>query len=215
MRSCVTIFFLIVTAPLFSQTGNISNAAISPLASYSNVWNDIKYSTCNTAVNTPWLTKDEKEVIYILNLVRAQPALFVKTVLKKYPAVSGQGYLADDQYYFISLVKTLEKMAPLNILYPDKACFESAQCHAYNSGITGYIGHERKTKDCKTKKHFYGECADYGHSDPLDIVLSLLIDEGIPSLGHRLVCLSSYDKIGISIQPHSRYGRNAVLDFYY
>jgi uncharacterized protein YkwD len=206
---------LFFTAPLFAQTASLSTAAVSPLASYSNVWNDIKYSNCNTAVNVPYLSKTEKDVIYILNLIRTNPVLFVKTVLKKYPAVSGNGYLAADSFYFISLVNTLQKMEPLNMLYPDKNCFESAMCHAYSSGLTGYVGHERKTKDCKTKKYFNGECCDYGHADPLDIVLSLLIDEGIPSLGHRMVCLNAYNNIGVSIQPHTRYGRNAVLDFYF
>ena len=215
MKYYCTAFLLFFTAIVFSQTYNLSTASVSPLASYSNVWNDVKYSTCNTAVNAAYLSKDEKDVIYILNLIRAYPALFVKTVLKNYPAVSGNGYLAEDSFYFISLVKALEKMEPLNILTPDKDCFESARCHAYTSGLSGYVGHDRKTNDCKTKKHFYGECCDYGHSDPLDIILSLLIDEGIPSLGHRMVCLSSYAKVAVSIQPHSKYGRNAVLDFYY
>lgn len=215
MKYYFTAILLVFSATLFSQTYNLGAAAVSPLASYSNVWNDAKFSKCNTAVNAAYLSKDEKDVIYILNLIRAYPALFVKTVLKNYPSVSGNGYLAEDTFYFISLVKTLEKMEPVNLLIPDKDCFESAKCHAYNSGITGYVGHDRKKNDCKTKKHFHGECCDYGHSDPLDIVLSLLIDEGIPSLGHRMLCLSSFAKVGVSIQPHTRYGRNAVLDFYY
>ena len=215
MKYYCTAFLLFFTATLFSQTGQLSTAAVSPLASYSNVWNNVKYSKCNTAVNAAYLSKSEKDVVYILNLIRANPALFAKTVLKKYPAASGNGYLAEDSFYFISLVNTLEKMEPLNMLYPDINCFESAKCHAIKSGLTGYVGHDRKTTDCKKIKHFNGECCDYGHSDPLEIVLSLLIDEGIPSLGHRLVMLSSYTKIGVSIQAHRRYGHNAVLDFYY
>lgn len=200
---------------LFAQTGNITSSTVSPLAQYSNEWNNIKYSKCNTAVNAAYLSKSEKEVIYILNLIRSNPALFAKTVLSKYPALSGQGYLVDDVYYYKSLVDTLLKLKPRQLLYPDNACFNSAKCHAYYAGITGYVGHERKTRDCKIKKYYYGECCDYGHKDPLDIVLSLLIDEGIPSLGHRTVCLSDYEKIGVSIQPHKKYGTNAVLDFYY
>ena len=214
MKHFFTAFLLICSVNLFAQARNISTAAVSPLASYSSIWNDAKYSACNTAANTAYLTKNEKDVIYILNLVRTQPALFVKTVLKNYPAVSGNDHLVNNSY-FRSLVKTLEKMEPVNMLYPDKACFESAQCHAYHSGLTGYVGHDRKTKACKAKKHFHGECADYGHSDPLEFVLSLLIDEGIPSLGHRKACFTNYTKLGVSIQPHSRYGRNAVLDFYF
>ena len=67
----------------------------------------------------------------------------------------------------------------------------------------------------KKKWHFNGECCDYGHNNALDIIMSLLIDEGISSLGHRNICLSSYSKIGVAIQPHKLYGYNAVMDFYY
>lgn len=215
MKYYLTAFLLFFTSTLFSQAQSLKTAVVSPLTSYNTLWNDIKYSKCNTAVKVAYLSKDEKDVIYILNLIRTYPALFAKTVLKKYPDASGKGYLAEDSFYFISLVKTLEKMEPLNMLYPDVKCFESARCHAIKSGLTGYVGHDRKTADCKAVTHFNGECCDYGHSDPLEIVLSLLIDEGIPSLGHRLVMLSSYTKIGVAIQAHRRYGHNAVLDFYY
>lgn len=215
MKYLFSLFLLHVSAVLFSQNNNIAASTASPLALYGNEWNDIKYSACNTAANAAYLSKSEKDVIYILNLIRANPALFAKTVLKKYPALSGNGYLANDEYYFKSLVDTLLNIAPKQILYPDNACFISAKSHAWQSGITGYVGHERKTPDAKSKKHYYGECCDYGHTDPLDIVLSLLIDEGIPNLGHRVVCLSDYVKIGVSLQPHKKYGTNAVLDFYY
>ncbi|HEX2683687.1 MAG TPA: hypothetical protein VHL77_07135 [Ferruginibacter sp.] len=214
MRSFFTAILLLSTISLFSQARYASTTVVSPLSSYSNEWNNIKYSACNTAANIPYLGKNEKEVIYILNLVRAYPALFANTVLKKYPAASGNDYLATDSFYFLTLVNTLEKMEAVELLYPDKACFESARCHAIQSGRTGYVGHERKTKDCKAKKHFYAECAEYGHSDPLEIVLALLIDEGIPSLGHRYACLGEFSLLGVSIQPHSKYNVNTVLDLH-
>lgn len=211
--------FIIITVlfcpVLFSQTGTIHITTGSPLSAYSEKWNDVKYDTCNTAANANYMSKTEKGVIYILNLIRTNPSLFAKTVLKKYPSVSGNGYLANDNYYFKSLVDTLLTLSPKKILYPDKDCFISAKSHAYQSGSTGYVGHERKTQESKIKKHYYGECCDYGHNDPLEIVLSLLIDEGIPSLGHRIVCLTDYARIGVSIQPHTKYGTNTVLDFYY
>jgi len=200
---------------LFSQSGKLAVDATSPLAAYSEIWNDAKYSNCNTAGRVSYLTAAEQEIIYILNLVRSYPALFAKTVLAKYPQVSGKDYLAKDSFYFISLVNELQQLQPLNMLYPDNNCYTSAQCHAYNSGVTSYVGHQRKTKDCIEKKYYYAECCDYGRKNPLDIVLSLLIDKGIPSLGHRMVCLTNYTKIGVSIQPHVKYGTNAVLDFYY
>jgi len=215
MKYLFSLFLLYVSPLLFSQSSNMASSSVSPLARYSNEWNSMKYSSCNTAANATYLTQSEKDVIYILNLIRSYPALFAKTVLKKYPAFSGNDYLAADAYYFKSLVDTLLKLEPKQILYPDNSCFISAKSHAWQSGITGYVGHERKTRDARSKKHYFGECCDYGHNDPLDIVLSLLIDEGIPTFGHRVVCLSDYAKIGVSLQPHKKYGTNAVLDFYY
>jgi uncharacterized protein YkwD len=215
MKCFFTFLLLQSSLLLFAQNSNKAVSLLSPLALYSSEWNDVKYSTCNTAVNTAYLSKSEKDVIYILNLIRSYPALFAKTVLKKYPAASGNDYLTNNVYYFKSLVDTLLKLEPKQMLYPDNACFLSAKSHAYQSGLTGYVGHERKTRDAKLKRLYLGECCDYGHQDPLDIVLSLIIDEGIPSLGHRIICLGYYTKIGVSIQPHKKYGTNAVFDFYY
>lgn len=215
MKYFLSFLLLHTTLFLFAQTGYITGSTISPLAQYSNEWNNIKYSKCNTAANVAYMSNSEKEVIYILNLIRTYPAFFAQTVLKKYPSMSGNDHLAGDTYYFKSLVDTLLTLEKKQMLYPDDACFNSAKSHAVQSGITGYVGHERKSQESKAKKYYFGECCDYGRKDPLDIVLSLLIDEGIPSLGHRTVCLSDYTKIGVSIQPHKRYGTNAVLDFYY
>lgn len=215
MKYFLSVFFLLTSLSLFSQTAYVSSGTASPLATYSNAWNDIKYSKCNTAAYAPYMSSDEKEIIYILNLIRTDPVLFSKTVLKKYPVLSGKEYLLTDEFYYISLVKTLNKMQPLNLLVPDKACFESAQCHATSSGAAGYAGHKRINGNCEKKKTYNGECCDYGNSDPLEIVLSLLIDEGVPSLGHRNLILNSYHKVGVSIKPHKKYGTNAVIDFLY
>jgi hypothetical protein len=103
----------------------------------------------------------------------------------------------------------------MKLLYPDSLCFEGARCHALSSGIKGYVGHDRLTDECKKKWYYNGECCDYGRSTALDIVMGLMIDENVPSLGHRVICLSFFNSIGVSIQPHKIYGKNAVLDFHY
>jgi hypothetical protein len=192
----------------------VSKPGPSPLASYSAEWNDAKYLKCNTAAKVSYMNDEEKEVIYILNLLRANPALFANTVLQKYPDENHQGFLRNIQEYK-SLLDTLRKLKPLELLYPDSLCFVSAQCHAISSGKAGYVGHERQTKECKDKHLYFGECCDYGHKEPLSILMGLVIDQNVPSLGHRYMCIGSYGKIGVSIQPHKVYGNNAVLDFYF
>ncbi|MCZ6692800.1 MAG: CAP domain-containing protein, partial [Bacteroidetes bacterium] len=59
-----------------------------------------------------------------------------------------------------------------------------------------------------------GENCAYGLYSPLDIVMGLLIDEGVSDLGHRKNILNpDYKVIGVAIRPHKSYGTNCVQDF--
>lgn len=203
LLACLLVFVSFIP----SREVSPSTVSASPLADYSNDWNDVKYLKCNTALKANYMTAAEKEVIYILNLARMNPVLFANTVIKKYPT-----YRSD---YYISLLNMMLKLKPVKLLYPDSLCFTGAQCHAINSGAKGYVGHTRSTAECRKKWYYNGECCDYGHNNPLDIIMSLLIDEDVPSLGHRDICLGDYKKIGVSIQFHKAYQHTAVLDFHY
>lgn len=209
------LFAMPVAAFINTETHAPDNTAtLSPLSNFSAEWNQPKYKVCNTAANANFMTEEEKKLIYIINLMRMNPALFANTVAKKYPDSSGMGYIKNSGNYS-SLLSTLRKLKPLNLLYPDSLCFEGASCHAVTSGIKGYVGHVRADADCKSKWYFNGECCDYGNSKALNILMNLMIDEGVPSLGHRNICLSKYSRIGVAIRPHTAYGSNAVLDFHY
>jgi uncharacterized protein YkwD len=197
---------LLVTTQSFAGGSNSS-----PLAKYSDNWNSATYKACNTAASASYLTAAEKEIIYIINLVRQNPQLFAQTVLKSYPEEIDKNSLRQSGYYK-SLMATLENMTPQKILKPDLIAYASANCHATSSGKTGYTGHQRQTDECQSLKNFMGECCDYGNHDPLRTVLTLLIDEGISSLGHRKILLGNYSAIGVSIMPHKDYGRNTVID---
>ena len=147
--------------------------------------------------------------------MRQYPQKFAQTVLTNYCKQPGNTFLQNDQYYFQSLQKELLNLNPQLLLYADKQCFVSAECHAKRSGATGYLGHDRLSADCQTKEHFMGECCDYGNEEPLEIVLALLIDRDVPSLGHRHILLGYYNQVGVSIQPHIKHKTNAVIDLYY
>ncbi len=186
---------------------------VSPLAVYSEKWNNSRYKVCNTAENARYMTEKEREVIHILNLVRMDPKLFCETVVKKGNSISSFIDPASVEYYQ-TLVTTLNEMRPLGILFPDSLCYVSAECHALSGGKRGYVGHDRQSAQCRKSKHYMGECCNYGSKDPLEILLVLLQDKGIESLGHRKICLGAYTKIGVSIEDHKSYRYNAVLDFY-
>ena len=206
--------FLLLSFTIISWKRNqgVTVVADSPLAEYSTEWNDTSYNRCYTATGSRFMTEKEKEIIHILNLLHANPALFEKTVVQQYPERRGK-YFLRNYPEFGSLVSTLRSKKPVSLLYPDSLCFVSARCHAITAGKAGYVGHERQSRDCKPLE--FGECCSYGHQEPIDIVMALLIDHQVPSLGHRQMCLDPYSRIGVSIQPHTVYGYNAVLDFYF
>jgi hypothetical protein len=201
---------LLVLLPLAGR----AQTNVNPLAEYSGIWNQPQYLKCNTASEITYLSAKEKELVWVLNMARLNPKLFLSTVVNDYPERSGQGRLSGVREYK-SLQSDLIRLEPLSILAPDSLCRVSALCHAQESGTRGYVGHERFSKNCEQKEHFNAECCDYGFTEAVDIVMHLLIDEDIASLGHRHALLGKYQKIGVSIQPHKTYQYTAVLDFYY
>ncbi|MBL0054885.1 MAG: hypothetical protein IPP31_01600 [Chitinophagaceae bacterium] len=196
-----------------SQSKKNNNPVVSPLSDFSEEWNDPRFQVCNTAADAEYLNEEEKNVIYILNLARYDPKLFCNTVVKQYPEYNDNAELVHTTYYQ-SLLATMRLMKPLRLLQPDMDCFTSAECHAYHMGLTGEEGHDR-SDSCRGNLYYNAECCDYGHADPLDIVMSLLIDYAVPSLGHRKICFGNYQRVGVSILPHKRWDVNAVLDFHY
>lgn len=211
MRLLIIVFlFASVASAQPSLTTTTNN--ISPLSYFSTEWESPLYQKANTAAGQDYMNDDEKEVIYILNLARMNPKLFAQTVVKAYPEYADPAIAKSK--YFKSLVATMEKMEPLSVLSPDQGCFTSANCHAVSSGKNAYVGHERKSPACKKTEYYKGECCAYGFDDALDIVVRLLIDEGVPSLGHRVLMFYPFESIGVSIQPHKGFQYNAVLDFY-
>lgn len=153
-----------------------------------------------------YMTEQELAVVDILNSIRRNPQAAAAFLSRKYAASMSENES--------SLYHTLLQMLPdTSYLVCDKALFESAACHAQSAGLVGYRGHERlKSSGCTT--YFFGECISFGLSKPMDIVLQLLIDEGVPNLGHRKICLrADFHTIGIAIRPHKIYQYNSVLDF--
>ncbi len=206
---CFLLLSGLCLSPIFGKAKNDTN----PLASFSKAWEDPRYLKCNTGAHTGYLSEKEKEIIYILNMARMNPPLFCKTVLLHAREISFID--TSSTIYYKSLASLMKYMAPLDILMPDSLCYQSAHCHAVSSSKKGYVGHERQTEECKRLQKFSAECCQYGSTTPLDIVLSLLVDQGVPDLGHRKICLGNYSKMSPAYEVHKMYGIVAVLDFNY
>jgi hypothetical protein len=163
----------------------------------------------NTGI--PVFSDSDKGVIEALNWVRQSPKQFITKVLLN-PDFERFVPASERDGFYNSLIKDLYSMEPIrtSIIFNDEL-YGYAECHARTSGELGVVSHERVNSVCG--KGFRAECIAYGPNNPLLIVFNLLVDEGNPDLGHRRILLSDkFTKAGASIQPHSTYRYNCVID---
>lgn len=184
-------------------------------------WSSEEYKAANTAVNSSYLTPQEKDMILLNNLVRINPLKFSQTYLEIYL----QANEAENHTHFVtSLKQTLSSLEPMNPLRPSKKLSACAAFHADDMGKTGQIGHDDSDGTSMEKrfyrfipKEYFGalsENCQYGYKDPMKIFMDLLIDEGIDNLGHRINLLDpDMEFTGVAIRPHSKYRINFVQDF--
>jgi uncharacterized protein YkwD len=108
------------------------------------------------------------------------------------------------------------------MLAPDEGLFKAARFHAKDSGKNGIVGHSSSDGTSFSKrlpKYVKGwnrlaENCSYGYEEATNIVGQLLLDENVPSLGHRKSIINpELEYIGVSIQPHTQYRFNCVMDF--
>lgn len=168
----------------------------------------------NTAGEADYLNEEEKKVILIMNMARQNGPLFVQTLLADYV----EEKQIENNAYLRSLRKDLNNVEGLIPLQPERDLSEAARGHASKSGQTGRVGHQdfNKRFDPLMGNPYthVGENCSYGYESAMDIVISLLIDEGVKDHGHRKNILSlSFNSVGVAIRPHKSYRINCVMDF--
>ncbi len=162
----------------------------------------------------PFASRRSNKVVFYCNLARMDGKMFDKTILKPYCEYYGDTVVT---IYLKTLIIQLNKIKYTKPLKHKIWLKIMAKIHARKSGRGGYRGHlnmERRLAINLRLRGGIGENCSYGHIDPLGVVISLLIDEDIPSLGHRFNILSpSFKRIGVGFAPHKVYGINCVQEF--
>jgi len=211
MKLSYLFFVFIFTASSFSASSQSVFDGKDTINYPYHLWNDLVIETTNTAANTAYLSIEEKNIIWLCNLARFDGDLFSKTFVKEYIEKNQVIYSP----YVKSLFSDLKKTKKVVLYKPDKRIYELAKGHAIWCGKKGKTGHKKFQERAKKSKHTkFAENAQYGDFIAIDIIMDLLIDEGIKSLGHRKNILSPlYRHIGVAIEPHKTYKYNCVMDF--
>ncbi|MDR3341879.1 MAG: CAP domain-containing protein [Treponema sp.] len=187
----------------------------------------------DTAQDVDYLTRVEKDVILELNMVRSDPRKYADLYIKPQIAYF-KGTLFSEPGRSIGLrtnegAKAVEEcyqalitMQPVPLLYPEKGLSLAAKDHVLDTRKTGRVGHtgsDGSTMGGRLNRYgkwagSAGENISYGNDKARDIVVQLLIDDGVSSRGHRTNNMSgAFTRIGVAVGKHAGYGSMCVLDF--
>ena len=186
----------------------------------------------DTAGSANYLSEIEKDIILELNMVRSDPAGYAEEyIAPRKDSFHGRIYRVEGRTDLITsegraavleCVQALGKSAAAGPLLPSEVLALAASDHADDQGETGRTGH--RGSDGSTSKDrierygewdiTIGENIAYGPDSAREIVVQLLIDDGVRSRGHRKnIMAADFEYAGVAFGPHAAYGYVCVMDF--
>jgi len=177
-----------------------------------------------------YLSREEKDIILEMNKIRADPQkyaqLYIEPELQYY---NGNMYQKPGQITMMTqegkkaveeCIAALSKTARASALSPELGLSRAARDHAEDQGQTGQVGHtgsDGSSMTGRVQKYGKGfsslaENIAYGDNVARDIIIRLLIDDGVSSRGHRINIMNpQYTKTGTAIGTHPSYSYLCVI----
>lgn len=166
----------------------------------------------NREDNTLSLSKEEFDLIDLINKVRQNPAKFAEQYLDKTNKNHMETY------------KMLKNYTPIGELSLCDALCKAAIEHSIDLGKNGTNGHissyqsntigDRIKKYSKKSVDYFGENISFGKRKAYSIILDMLIDNNLKSKHNRYNILNeSFTQIGVSIKPHISFKYGCVIVF--
>jgi uncharacterized protein YkwD len=197
-----------------------------------NSWSIPELDAADAGRDSTFLSVGEKRVVRYLNLSRMYPRKFANLHLKSRRSWyrgnlivrSGETTIATHEGVnaLDECIQVLEKQTPARALRPSRALFGGARDHVADTGPKGTTGHEGSNGSSPWDRigkygrilSTAGENISYGYDDPLEILVQLLVDDGVASRGHRENILNAaFGRVGVSIGPHDKWRSMCVIDF--
>ena len=188
------------------------------------------YPTQSQTNKGPALSNHERELLDEINQARANPQVYASYLEKLQPQFKGKEYTAagkpsltteegwsavDDAIRFLKAVK------PLPPLVASHGLSQAALTHVKDQSGSGATGHqsgkssnmiEDRVKPFGSWRGAIGENICYGNYSAREQLLTWLIDDGVPTRGHRRRLLGSeYQVAGISCGSHPQFTSMCVL----
>lgn len=200
---------------------------LAELTFASELWD----SSLDTGRSANFLLDVEKDVILEVNMARTNPAAYAEEYLvpmREYfngnlyqePGAviyrTNEGLDALDE-----CIRVMKAQGSMDVLVPSKGLSRAARDHVEDTGpegITGHIGSDRSEFGDRISRYTswetsIGEAISYGDGSARGIVIQLLVDDGVPSRGHRELLLDEvFGYVGVAIGPHISWDYLCVID---
>jgi len=143
-----------------------------------------------------YMTTEEIEMVKEINLVRSNPAGYIKYI-EEYKQRVAEGRAFGSVATCNELIDELRKTPLLSVLSPTPCIYNAAKKHGKDQRPTGDVDHvgtdgsypwDRVRRECPNMSDG-NENLVAGPSSIRDCVILLLVDEGIPNRGHRRTML--------------------------
>ncbi|MFZ2951020.1 MAG: CAP domain-containing protein, partial [Desulfuromonadaceae bacterium] len=172
------------------------------------------------------------QILAEINLARTEPRAYVGFLRAFRRQFRGKQYLQPGSVVRVKTregvkavdeaIRFLSRSKPLPPLVWSEGLAAAAAELAEEQGGSGDTGHtgrrsrgvrERIERHGKWERRI-GENIGYGPKDPRDMVMQLIIDDGVPDRGHRTNTFSTdFTTAGVACGPHPRFGNMCVVDF--
>lgn len=186
------------------------------------------------AADSPLAAQDstvDREIVAEMNRARTDPAAYARLLEEMLPRFRGTSYdrpdrvtieTAEGPHAVREAITTLRRTRPLPPLDFSPGLARAARDHAEDQGRNGGMGHagadgSRMAERISRYGTWGGSAAEniaYGSETPRDVVIDLLVDDGVPGRGHRENILDPASRFaGAGCARHPEYRIVCVIDF--
>lgn len=189
-------------------------------------------SIFNVVTSASYLSQIDKDVIIELNKCRTNPSRyadealipFLNKISEDRLFVNSEGLnikLEEGRSAVQEAITALKSQSPRPMLRPKEYLCLAAADHVNDQGPNSYVGHggsDGSSPMSRVRRHNpqcrgVGENIDYGNNTGAEIIVSLIVDDGVPDRGHRDNIFHDYKYVGTAFGSHKAYRYMCVLDF--